>query len=270
MDKKELDALKLAYRNAEVPKEGVENMKKLIAKEKKKNVTHLRTWVASAAAALALLVTLPNVSMAAADTLGSLPVVGGLFRVVTFRAWEREEEDLSVRVELPRVLSDTWPQVAREINEEVAEMADDAVEWADEAQGPTALDVRSDIVADTENWFSLRVTVFRAQGGGAQENRIFTVQKSTGRLMELEDVLTQEGIGKAEDEVRAQMLKNGGYFVEEFRELSDEQDFYVTAEGDLVLAFDEYEVAPGFMGAPEFTVSGTLLEGCLAEGIKLR
>ena len=270
MRKEELDALRLAYRNAEVPAEGVENMKKLIADERKKKVTHLRTWAASVAAALALLVALPNVSMAAADTLCSLPVVGGLFRVVTFRAWEQEGENLSVRVELPRVLSETWPQVAREINEEVADIADDAVEWVAEAQGPTALDVRSNVVADTENWFSLRVTVFRAQGGGAEENRIFTVQKSTGRLVELEDVLTREGIRKAENEVRAQMLKNGGYFVEDFRELSDEQDFYVTAAGDLVLAFDEYEVAPGFMGAPEFTVAGGLLEDCLAEGIELR
>ncbi len=34
----------------------------------------------------------------------------------------------------------------------------------------------------------------------------------------------------------------------------EEQIFYFNAEGNLVIVFDEYEIAPGYMGAQEFVV----------------
>ncbi len=37
-----------------------------------------------------------------------------------------------------------------------------------------------------------------------------------------------------------------------FKEISPQQNFYLNPEGKLVIAFNEYEVAPGSMGCPEF------------------
>ena len=31
-------------------------------------------------------------------------------------------------------------------------------------------------------------------------------------------------------------------------------NFYFDADGNLVLVFEKYEVAPGYMGTPEFTI----------------
>ena len=40
-------------------------------------------------------------------------------------------------------------------------------------------------------------------------------------------------------------------------------DFYFNESGELVIAFDEYEVAPGYMGAPEFVIPQKVTAGLL-------
>ena len=39
-----------------------------------------------------------------------------------------------------------------------------------------------------------------------------------------------------------------------FKELTGDESFYFAQDGSLVICFDEYEVAPGYMGAVEFTI----------------
>ena len=39
-----------------------------------------------------------------------------------------------------------------------------------------------------------------------------------------------------------------------FQGITEQTNFYFNERGELVIAFDEYEVAPGSMGAPEFVI----------------
>ena len=39
-----------------------------------------------------------------------------------------------------------------------------------------------------------------------------------------------------------------------FQAVTPENNFYLNEKDELVIVFDEYEVAPGFMGVIEFTV----------------
>ena len=39
-----------------------------------------------------------------------------------------------------------------------------------------------------------------------------------------------------------------------FEHIATDQNFYINQDGKLVIVFDEYEVAPGFMGCPEFII----------------
>ena len=40
-----------------------------------------------------------------------------------------------------------------------------------------------------------------------------------------------------------------------FAAIKADQDFYINDKGQLVICFDKYEVAPGYMGAQEFVIS---------------
>ena len=41
---------------------------------------------------------------------------------------------------------------------------------------------------------------------------------------------------------------------EVFKKIAENQDFYINSNNDLVICFDEYEVAPGYMGPVEFVI----------------
>lgn len=57
------------------------------------------------------------------------------------------------------------------------------------------------------------------------------------------------------------------YFVDtdmpdnDFQQIAAEQSFYYNQEGQLVIAFNEYEVAPGYMGCPQFIINDAVLAG---------
>ncbi len=37
-------------------------------------------------------------------------------------------------------------------------------------------------------------------------------------------------------------------------EINDKHNYYFNDNGDLVISFDKYEIAPGYMGLPEFVI----------------
>ena len=65
-------------------------------------------------------------------------------------------------------------------------------------------------------------------------------------------------------EVKRQMEeKPEEFFVDEFTAIDPEQNFYFNEDGALVLVFDEYTVAPGSSGMPEFTIPSSVTDGLL-------
>ena len=51
---------------------------------------------------------------------------------------------------------------------------------------------------------------------------------------------------------------------EDFQKLSEDVDFYFDDNGDLVVVFDECEVAPGYMKDVSFTIKRQVFENLLA------
>ena len=47
--------------------------------------------------------------------------------------------------------------------------------------------------------------------------------------------------------------------LENFSKIEKNQDFYINDKNQLVISFDEYEVAPGYMGAIEFVIPDDVL-----------
>ena len=76
-------------------------------------------------------------------------------------------------------------------------------------------------------------------------------------------------MGVLSDEVRQQMEermaedREASYFPEEFTAIDPEQNFYFNGSGELVLVFDEYTIAPGSMGMPEFPIPADVYETLL-------
>ena len=238
-------------------------------------VKHRRAprWGLWMAAALALFITVPNASPAAAAALADVPVLGTIVELVTFRSWTYDDGHASADVTVPEL---DGSAAAREVSDQVRAYTDQLIgqfqtDCEALGEGYKSLDVTSSVVTDSDSWFTLRVDAVETQASGYQFSRFYHIDKATGQVVTLRDLFREDAdyVTPLSEEVRRQMEQrmdadeSARYFPEEFSAIDPEQNFYFNGEGELVLVFDEYTAAPGSMGMPEFTIPAEVYGGLL-------
>lgn len=104
-------------------------------------------------------------------------------------------------------------------------------------------------------------------GGSFEYSRCVVIDKENDRELALSDLFgeNRDYIAEISAEVLRQMedrveYQHANYFIpggiwsedECFKEISPDQEFYLTSDGHLVIVFEEYTVAAGTEGSPEF------------------
>lgn len=237
-------------------------------KSKTRRAARYGGWIA---AALALFVAVPNASPTAAAAMADIPVLGAIVELVTFRTYTYDDGHNSADVQTPELGGSA---AAEEVSDQVQEYTDQLIaqfeaDCAATGEGYQGLDVTSSVVADTDEWFTLRIDAVKTQASGAQFSRFYHIDKATGQVVTLADLFREDAdyVTALSDSVRAQMEErmaadeSQAYFVDQFTAIAPDQNFYFDADGQLVLVFDEYTIAAGYMGMPEFTIPASVYEG---------
>ena len=235
--------------------------------------------LATAAAILALFIAIPNFSMQAAAAMREIPLIGGLIDVILLRNYAHEDGYHTADIRIPQIVLDAQKgnaaleKAVSEINDDVAVTAGRLIqEFEAEAaaigeEGHTEVAVYYQTITDSDTWFTLEVLIYHGSGSGFSRYKYYHIDKETGRLTELSD-LFREGSGYAEAIsacIRAQMREQMAageavYWIDgempgnEFSVIRDDANFFFADNGNLVLRFDEYEVAPGAYGCPQFEI----------------
>ncbi len=126
------------------------------------------------------------------------------------------------------------------------------------------------VTRDDEKYFIAQFNVTINAGGSMDYGRWIVYDKSAGKVLALSD-LFKEGSDYIEvisaDILKQMKEKNDmygdGYFVDgddAFTSIDEDANFYIDEFDRLVIIFDEYEVAPGFMGSPKFFINNKVLE----------
>ena len=232
-------------------------------------------WTAWVAAALALFIMVPNVSPAAAAAMEQVPVLGAIVRVMTFRDYTYDDGYRSADISVPELEGGS---AAQAVSDQVRAYTDRLIERFEavctEEMGREAyhgLTVTSEVVTDNDTWFTLRIDAVETQASGYQFSRFYHIDKTTDQVVTLKDLFREDAdyVTVLSDEVRRQMEEqmardvDVSCFPEEFTAIDPEQNFYFHADGDLVLVFDEYTIAPGDMGMPEFTIPADVYDNLL-------
>lgn len=227
-------------------------------------------WATWAAAALAIFIAVPNVSPAAAAALGEVPILGALVEIITFRNYTYDDGHSQADVTVPELGGSA---AADAVNQEIQAYTDQLIaqfeaDCAALGEVYHALDVSSAVVTDTPDWFTLRVDAVRTMASGDQFVKLYHIDKTTGTQITLGDLFPagSDYVAVLSAEILRQMETRMSaddslfYFPEEFTAIAPDQNFYFDGDGQLVLVFDEYTVAPGAMGMPEFTILGDLVD----------
>lgn len=258
-------------------------------KKKRRNVGRTVGWAAAAAALV--LVVVPNVSANAAYAMEQIPILGNVIKVVTIRNYQFENENYSADIQKVQLEQGNGAENAgmegaetensiQTINESIEEMTDRLIARFEEQKelegGHGSIDTTHEVITDTDTWFTLRINVTETAASGYQYQYYYHIDKTTGEIAFLKD-LFQEGadyITPISENIKEQMRKemqadeskiywidSEDEIVEQFEAIKEDQNFYLNEDGQIVICFDEYEVAPGYMGLVEFVVDEEAVAG---------
>lgn len=290
---KDLDSIKEKYLNTEIPQNGLQQMEIVIQKAKleKRRLNHMKkfkTFSICTAAVLALFFIIPNVSSTAAMAMEKIPVLGSIIRVITFDRYEFSDENHEAKVEIPKVETDSLPDTPLSdsvdiINKEITDYTatlikafeKDIVQYSESRQ---ALDITYETVTDSESWFTLKISILETAASGAQSFKYYHIDKASGQIVTLKDLFLEgsDYVSVISQNIQSQMRQkmkedeNLIYFFDDedmpennFDKIKEDQNFYFDKDNQLVIAFDEYEAAPGYMGSPEFVISQDVIQTIL-------
>lgn len=275
------------YMEIKVPEEGLQRMKEAIAHAKSRKVRRRRMQKRiCAAAASAVIFLIPNCSKTSAQALMNLPVLGHFFEVITIRDYQFDDGHSRADVKVPQLSDSSRSSITEknaaieDVNRSVEEYTNEILEHFKEnqkltgSQGYQSLDISYDVLTDTDRWFTLEITVTEVQGSGYERRHYYHIDKSAGKIASLKDLFVpgsdyceiintyimeeMERCNQESEEGEVYWIGKSE-FTDGFEGIDDEQNFYLDKQNRLVIVFDEYEVAPGYMGTPRFVIPQNLI-----------
>ncbi|ABX41954.1 DUF3298 and DUF4163 domain-containing protein [Lachnoclostridium phytofermentans] len=284
-DNRHLLALKKAYHQIEVPMDAVERLKDTIheANAKKRRRSWFQGSVTILAAACLCIVFLLNSSATIAQAMSRIPGLGGLFEAVTFRHYENSTDDYYAKVDIPKIVyygmdeSESITAVNQEIKGYVERLiAKFESDIKVDGSIHQSMEVTYHVILNNDHWFSLRIDVVEAIASSYEHTLFYHIDKSTGEMIQLKDMFLESSdyTSVISEEIKRQMkenIKNGTdvYLlgdddnnVDDFM-IDKNQSFYINDSQDIVIHFDDYEIAPGSEGSKDFVISKDVVKDIL-------
>ena len=284
MKNDKIDKLKENYNNIEIPKElddvindafNESENKKLENNKKdwRRNMKNMKKWYASAAA-VGLIIVSVNASSTFATSLENIPVIGNIIKIVNFNNYRINKDGMDVSISLPEVSSDS-KDLEYKLNKEFEKEGKEAYKKYEaevaklEKEGKTthkSADIWSETIAENDKTASIAIYNTEIEASAATSRKIYNINKENKTVLTLEgmfgnndyvDILSKNILSQMKE--RTKKDSNDVYFVDNTFKIKKDQPFYINDKGELVICFDEYEVAPGSAGLVEFVIPSNIV-----------
>ena len=275
---------KKQYEEIPIPEELSERVNQEIRRgnqRRGKKLLFARFWKGTAAAAAAAVVftTALNTSTAFAESVSQIPVIGEVARVLTFRSYQKADEDMKISVEIPTIemISEDLDGLEDSVNEEILNLCE---QYAEEAR-ERALEYRKafletggtleeweahhieirvwyEVKSQTERYLSLAVMGTENWVSAYSKTRYYNLDLEDGKLVTLADLLGGDYKQTVDEQIREQMKErseDGTVYFEGFEGIDENTPFYINETGNPVVVFEAYEIAPGSEGTQEFEIT---------------
>lgn len=292
---KQLQGVKKEYQSHQMTKAQEEQIYQKIREAKqmdtgiKKQLALIKFLPVAAAAVIGIFIILPNTSATIAHAMEQIPVIGSLVKVVTFRDYEYESDRNMADIEVPEIkpelaaednaLQENLDRTTAKINAEIQTITDNLIkEFEDNLKsegGYQDVVVKSEVLATTPDYFTLKLICYQGAGSGYQWNYFYTIDLKTGERLKLKDIFKEgaDYITPISENIKLQMQErmdadeNVYYWLNDeieewnFKAITDETSFYLNEKGNVVIGFNEGDVAPMYMGTVEFEIPADVLDG---------
>lgn len=306
--KHDLTEMKHDYQNIPIPNELKARVEQSISQAKKikgsstetlttsrQKLSAIRRFafggIGSVAAAVLTITVLANSSANIAHAMEDIPILGTIAKVVTFREYQHKENQMQADIKIPEIQvenkdGDVLGDATENMNDAIQKYTDQIIAAYESdvkaagGEGMEDLVLDYDIVTDNDKVFSLRFQQCITMAGAVQSQKIYHIDKATGKMITLQDLFldnanyqtvisenikTQMKQQMTEDETKVYWLDSD---IPEwnFQEISQDVNFYINESGKLIIVFDEYQVAPGSMGIVTFEIPTEILQNIIKDG----
>jgi len=260
-----------------------ETLNSLTEKEEKITKKHFsvvrRVLAIAASLAFAFLVLMPNVSVTYAQVMSNVPVLGVIIDVFTVRNYNFSGDQHELNAEVPNVeVTDGKNDVVLDINADIDTFTTNIINKFYEDLASTegteygAVDIDYEVVTNNDKWFTLKINVTETQASGYMYAKYYHINKETGEYVTFTDLFDASNYAALEEyivsDMKAQMEadENLAYFFddpvigEDIVYVTDDQNFYFDESNNLIMVYNEYTVAPGYMGMPEIVIPVDIYE----------
>ena len=237
----------------------------------------LRQSAAGVAACFAVVFGTLNLSPTVAEAAADVPVLGGLFQVLTVRSYETEKDQAHYQVEVPEVASDA--DIAQRVNAEIQAVVDAKIaegeqtvadykdaffatggteeEWS---QRTMDVNVTYEVKSQTDTTVSFVVDLSQCSVYASQTQYYYNLDLANDRDITLRDLLGDDWVSICNTAIQAQIdasvdADGFTYFFKPeeggFTTVDETTSFYIREDGVPVVVFPEYAIAAGAAGIVE-------------------
>lgn len=261
------------------------------SKVTKSKVVNFRKWTAAAAVLLLCFTAGLNTSETFAMEMAKLPVVGTVARVLTIRSYRSTKENTTTTVEIPEVAvaegKEEVKKAITDINAKIdalveeytakkhAEIEEQKQIFLESGETEEAwnereieVNVNYEVKYEGDTKLSLLLDSWISWFNFEEERKFYNIDLTTGKELTLTDLLGENAYEYAESIVLDKMNEmiaadpekytfwgiNDDDMGYEFIGVNEETPFYMKDENTVVISYNKYDIAPGYLGIIEFEI----------------
>ncbi len=276
MNNRKMDDLRENYMNIKISDKLDDRVSQAIKKSKKINRRwiNMKKSVIGVAASVAVVIGMLNVSPAFADALEEVPIVGNIIKLVVLKNYRVKDNNIEADINIAQIDGLKNKELQDNLNEEFMKEGKEAYEnllkeIPDIGEGRKYVGMDYNIKSETDSILSIELSKLEIQASGYETRKHYVIDKEKQVVLTLPLIFKDKSYvdvisDNIKEQMRKQMKEDEGkiYFLDseedfaedDFKKIAENQDFYINSNNDLVICFDEYEVAPGYMGPVEFII----------------
>ncbi|WP_301108557.1 anti-sigma-V factor rsiV [Sporosarcina sp.] len=282
---KKMNKLKKDYEAIEIPAELEDVVKSSIrqAKEVRKKRPIVKQWTIGVASAVVIFIGSINMSPAMAQSMVNIPGLGVIVEVLTVQKLTVDEKTYQANLDTPEITGLENEELQTSLNDKYMEenkalfeqFEAEVAEMKKAGDGHLGIDTGYEVLTDTGQLLSIARYEVNTVGSSSTTMKYDTIDKQQNIVITLPSLFKDNKYidvisSYIADEMKRQMSidEKVNYFQYdgselEFEAVKPNQNFYITTNNKLVISFDDYEVAPGYMGVVTFEIPSDILENLL-------
>ena len=285
--------MRAQYESQNAPDELHQRLQTLISEnarppKRRAAIIWLRRIGGSAADAMLALCIAVNASPDAAALLADIPFLGQVVRIFSFREYQDSQNGIELKLSSPHISGLGDSEAEERINTLFDEYADkiiaqyeaDVAAVAGKEEGHISISSSYSVPVDSDRQLTVAIDTTIIMASSQQCTTYYNIDKQTGELVPLSGLFKDgaDYVTVISDEIKRQMraqmdADDDVYYwldsdVEDwnFTSIAQDQQYYVNENGELVISFDKYDIAPGYMGSVSFTIPKDVLSDIVLTG----